>query len=120
MKRIINKLKEKWNIQSHWDFIAIMLVFSLAGMSIGFFRRPVFHALGITVQTPLWIKIVIYIPLIVPIYQLNLIIYGFLLGQFHFFWEKEKRLIKYLFQVFVTKKKSIPSRIIINQEDIRR
>jgi len=99
----IGPLKKKWNIQSNWDFIAIMLVFSLAGMSIGFFRRPIFHALGITAQTPLWIKVVIYIPLIVPVYQINLIVYGFLLGQFRFFWEKEKKLVKFLFKTVVPK-----------------
>ena len=103
MQGMIDKLKNKWNIQSNWDFIAIMLVFSLAGMSIGFFRRPIFHALGITAETPLWIKVVIYIPLIVPIYQMNLIIYGFLLGQFKFFWEKEKKLAKFLLRPFMAK-----------------
>ncbi len=103
MKSMMHKLKKKWNIQSNWDFIAIMLVFSLAGMSIGFFRRPIFHALGITAQTSLWIKVVIYIPLVVPIYQINLIIYGFLLGQFKFFWEKEKKLVKFLSKPFVSK-----------------
>jgi len=96
MKQMIQKLKKKWNIQSDWDFIFIMLVFSLAGMAITFVRKPIFYAIGITGQPPLWIKILIYIPLIVPIYQLNLIIFGTLLGQFKFFWEKEKRLGRFL------------------------
>jgi len=100
MPKFIQRLKQKWNINSNWDFCAIMLVFSLAGSSIGFFRKPVFHALGITPETPLWIKIVIYIPLIVPIYQLNLLVYGFLLGQFNFFLEKEKKLLKCLSKIF--------------------
>ncbi len=97
---MIKKLKEKWNISSNWDFVMIMLVFSLAGMSIGFFRKPVFHALGINAQTPFWIKTVIYIPLIVPIYQVNLLVYGFLLGQFKFFLEKEKKLVQFIVKVF--------------------
>lgn len=104
---VIQRLKNKWNIQSNWDFIAIMLVFSLAGMSIGFFRKPVFHALGITAQTPLWIKIIIYVPLIVPIYQLNLIIYGFLLGQFQFFWKKEKQMGLFLLRFITGKNRRI-------------
>lgn len=64
----IQKLKNKWNIQSNWDFILIMIVFSIAGMAITFVRKPIFHAIGITSQTPLWIKIAVYIPSIVPIY----------------------------------------------------
>ncbi len=95
---MLQKLKKKWNIESNRDFILIMIVFSLAGMSIGFFRRPVFHWLGITAHTPLWIKILAYIPLIPPIYQINLLFYGFLFGQFDFFWEKEKRLGRFLWQ----------------------
>jgi|CXWL01.1.fsa_nt_gi hypothetical protein len=92
----VTKLKNKWNITTTRDFILIMLVFSLAGMAIGFERKIVFHLFGID-QDPMWVKVLVYVPLIVPIYQLNLLIFGFLLGQFEFFLEKEKRLVKFLF-----------------------
>ena len=98
---MMERLKKKWNIESNRDFFLIMLVFSLAGMSIGFFRRPIFHLLGITEHTHLWIKILSYIPLIPPIYQINLLFYGFVFGQFDFFWEKEKRLAKFLMKFFI-------------------
>ena len=104
MVKIVKHLKEKWNITSNRDFILIMLVFSLAGMAIGFIRKPIFHALGITVHTPIWIKVLIYLPLIPPIYQVNLLVFGFLLGQFDFFWEKEKRILKFLGKVFSFKR----------------
>lgn len=93
--RWVAKLKNKWNISSTKDFILIMLVFSIAGMAIGFERKIVFHIFGID-KDPMWIKVLVYVPLIVPIYQLNLLIFGFLLGQFEFFLEKEKRLLKFL------------------------
>lgn len=93
----VTKLKNKWNITTNRDFILIMIVFSLAGMSIGFERKIVFHLFGID-KDPLWVKILVYVPLIVPIYQVNLLIFGFLLGQFKFFLEKEKRLIKFLLE----------------------
>jgi hypothetical protein len=94
--RWIEKLKNKWGIQSDWDFWMIMLTFSLAGSAIGFVRPIVFHIFGIEQSTPLWIKICAYIPLIPPVYQVGLLFFGFLLGQFPFFWEKEKRLAKFL------------------------
>jgi hypothetical protein len=97
MIRIFQKLKTKWSIQSNLDFVLIMIVFSLAGMAIGFERPPVFHFFGINDQTPLWIKILVYLPLIPPLYQLNLLLFGTFLGQFTFFWEKEKRLFRFLF-----------------------
>ena len=94
--RIFTKLKQKWNIKSNWDFFVINLVFALAGMTIVHERRPIFAWIGITAKTPLWIKILLYIPLIIPLYQINLLIFGTLLGQFAFFWEKEKHLIRFL------------------------
>ena len=103
MIQLFEKLKKKWNITSNKDFLLIMLVFSLAGSVIGFERRPIFHALGITEHTHLWVKIIAYLPLIPPIYQLNLLFFGFLLGQFEFFWEKEKRLCKFLASRFMPK-----------------
>ena len=92
----IERLKKKWNITSNLDFILIMLVFSLAGMGISFTRKPIFHLLGIGAQTPLWVKVAVYIPLIVPMYQLYLMIFGIIFGQFAFFWEKEKKLGRFL------------------------
>ena len=100
MLRWTEKLKQKWNIERNSDFFLILLVFSLAGMSIGFERKPIFHMLGITKATPFWVKTLVYIPLIPPIYQMNLLIYGFFLGQFQFFWEKEKKIIKFLRRIF--------------------
>ena len=93
--RWVSRLKTKWNIASNKDFIMIMLVFSLAGMGISFVRPLVFHVLKID-HAALWIKILVYIPLIPPVYQLGLLFFGFLLGQFPFFWEKEKKLAKFL------------------------
>jgi len=96
--KFFTKLKEKWNIKSNWDFFLINVVFACAGLAIGFERRPIFHHLGID-HYPLWGKTLIYIPLIFPLYQLNLIIFGSLLGQFHFFWEKEKKLCQFLWKL---------------------
>ena len=82
----INRLKTKWQIKSNWDFWMIMLSFSLAGMFIMPVRKLIFHLVGITAKTPLWIKILAYLPLIPPAYYVGLIIVGTLLGQNKFFW----------------------------------
>ncbi len=91
----MKKLKTKWGISTDRDFYLIMLVFSLAGMFVSICRKPIFHFFKIE-QAPLWLKILIYIPLIMPIYQLGLIIFGTLLGQFSFFWEKQKRVGRWI------------------------
>ena len=94
--RFMTHLKEKWQIKNNVDFFLIMLVFSLAGSFVCAFRPPLFHLLGIGKQTPLWFKIIIYIPLIMPLYQLGLLFFGFLLGQSKFFLEKQKRMLRFL------------------------
>ncbi len=94
------KLKEKWGVKSNFDFIMIMLSFSLAGSMISVCRPPIFHFLGITSATPMWEKVLIYIPMIPPIYQVFLMIFGTILGQFNFFWEKEKKLGRFFVKAF--------------------
>lgn len=106
----VEHLKTKWGITNNIDFILIMLAFSLAGMMISICRPPIFHLLGITAKTPLWVKVAVYIPLIPPIYQIFLLFWGTVLGQFSFFWEKEKRLGRFLKQslvrVFATERRT--------------
>ena len=102
----ITKLKKKWRIDSNWDFILIMIVFSIAGMSIVYVRRPLFYVLGITAATPFWIKFITWLIIVFPTYQINLIIFGFLLGQFTFFWEKEKQMGKFFLRFVSGKKRS--------------
>lgn len=92
LKKIFTYFREKWGIETFWDFLMINIVFALAGMMIVFERKPLFEFLGIHAETALWIKILVYIPLVVPLYQLNLIIFGTLLGQFDFFWNKQKQI----------------------------
>lgn len=88
----LQKMKEKWGLDSLFQVILIMIVFSLAGMSVLFLRKVFFNLIGFTETTPFWIKTVTYILFIFPAYQLMLMMYGFLLGQFSFFWEKEKKM----------------------------
>ena len=96
---MFEKLKQKWGITSNVDFTLIMLAFSLAGMGISVVRPIVFHLLHLD-HAPLWAKVLIYIPLIVPIYQFNLLIFGSLLGQFGFFWAWEKKWVGRMARVF--------------------
>ena len=92
----MERLKQKWGITSSFQIVMIMVVFSLAGMAITQSRPIVFHIFGIEHETPLWIKTVVYILSIFPLYQLFLLIFGTLLGQFRFFWDKEKKMVQWV------------------------
>lgn len=93
---MFESLKRKWNIAGNLQFVLIMVVFSLAGMAITQVRRPLFHVIGIEPETPFWIKTLVYLVSVFPLYQVFLLLFGTLLGQFRFFWEKEKAMGRWI------------------------
>lgn len=85
----LERLQLKWGLKSLWQVIIILIVFALTGTTVMLLKKPVvafFAADGGNV----WFSILYYI-LILPIYNVVLLAYGFLFGQFSFFWEFEKR-----------------------------
>lgn len=96
----LEKLKSKWGLKSLFQVVMILIVFSLTGMTVVLIRPLIFSWFGYTEDTAMWIKAITYILLIFPMYQVLILIYGLLLGQFAFFWEKEKKLFKMLARPF--------------------
>jgi hypothetical protein len=94
------KLQKRWGVSSLLQVMLILIAFSLAGMSVVVLRKSFFSWLGFTEQTNNWIKTTTYILFIFPAYQVLLLIYGTLLGQFSFFWEKEKKMLAWIGQLF--------------------
>lgn len=94
------RLKEKWGITSTWQVIAICIAFSLAGLSVTQIRPIVWALFGFTSETSLWIRVPSYILMIFPTYQVMLMVFGTLLGQFRFFWEKEKKMLRFFAKPF--------------------
>ena len=88
-KETVLRLKKRWKIESNKDFSLIMLVYSLAGLGVGFLRRVIFALFGLT-TAPVGIKIVSSLLLIVPLYQLSTLAFSLPLGQFSFFWGRQK------------------------------
>ena len=96
-----DRLKDKWGIESAFSFWMIMLTFTLAGMSITQVRPLYWNLLGFTKEHPsMWVKVPTYLLLVFPTYQISLIIFGTLLGQFRFFWAKEKAMGRALTKPF--------------------
>jgi hypothetical protein len=90
---VIEGLKKRWGVSSTWQVAVILVVFSLAGMSILYVKDPVLQSLGIPIDLTLWLKI----PLIIILYQILLLFWGTIFGQFRFFWEKDKKMFRFLF-----------------------
>lgn len=90
-----DRLKAKWGIDSNFSFWMIMLTFSLAGLSITQIRPIYWNLLGFTEEHPsMWVKVPTYLLLVFPTYQISLLLFGTVLGQFKFFWAKEKAMVR--------------------------
>lgn len=90
----LNKLKAKWQLDSLLQVVAVLAVFTLTGSTVVCIRKFLFEFLGYGEATPFWLKTLTYLMFIFPAYQLMLLGYGFLFGQFRFFWEKEKKMAR--------------------------
>jgi hypothetical protein len=95
MKKFFDRMKARWGV-GLWGMIAILLAFSLAGMSILRVKQPV---LGFITPdgAPEWVRWTIYALIILPLYQVLLLFWGTVLGQFRFFWGKIRRTWRFLF-----------------------
>ena len=95
----MEKLKQRWGISSNFDILMILLVFALTGSTSVKIARPVLEFLGFTRSLfgEEWYFSVLYwtirILVVFPIYQCLLIVFGWLFGQFKFFWGFEKKML---------------------------
>ena len=92
----MKKLKQKWGLTSNWQVLAIILVFSINGSFATWVAKPVTEFFGLSAETtkPYILYLTLRILLIFPIYQLTLPLVGWLFGQFKFFWNMEKKMLR--------------------------
>lgn len=92
---IFKKLENKWILDYKWEMIRVFMVFAITGSSSLYVGRPIIKAIGITKENlnPIvyWI---LYIIIGLIFYQILLVTFGWLFGQFKFFWEFEKKMLK--------------------------
>jgi len=100
------KFKERWNIKSNWQLFVIIVVFAVTGSTAAYLSKPILSTFGISKDTvSAWEYYPLYILLLFPIYQLLLVSFGFLFGQFSFFWTFEKKLLQSCGLGFLVNKK---------------
>ena len=98
------KMQARWGV-SIWGVIAILLAFSLAGSTVLRITRPILDFV-LPDDVPRWLWWTARILIIVPVYQVLLLVYGALLGQFRFFWEKEKKMARVFAMPFRSRARS--------------
>lgn len=90
-------MKERWGV-GLGGMLAIVACFSLAGPTVLMIGRPLLRMM-LPQRSPLWLTIIAYLFVVPPLYQLLLLFFGFLLGQFHFFWERQKKVGRFLLRI---------------------
>ena len=101
---MIEKLKQRWNVRNGWDVLIILVVFACTGFSVLYVKRWLFELIGLTENSPAWLRWSVNILIILPLYQVILLAWGWIWGKFNFFWEFEKRMFSRIGGLFRYKK----------------
>jgi len=98
------KLEDRWVVDHKWQMIAIFIVFAVTGSISAKLAEPLTHVIGIDSDTSNpWLYWPVRILIILPIYQILLVGFGWLFGQFRFFWNFEKKMLKRMGLGFMVK-----------------
>lgn len=95
----MQKIKERWGINSDLQLILIFIVFAITGSSSVYVAKPFLEWIGLerSVFAGTWWGAPVYwtlrLLLIFPFYQVLLVAYGWIFGQFRFFWNFEKKML---------------------------
>ena len=94
---MINKLVKKFEANSIQHLVIIFIVFALSGSCSLFISSPILIALNLEKLITFYpLYIFLRIIIIIPIYQIILIIIASLFGEFDYFWKFEKKFLQRL------------------------
>lgn len=95
----MDKLKKRWGIESNFQLIVILVVFSVTGSASVYVAKPFLNWVGLEKGSfpdawwGSWVYWTLRIVVIFPFYQILLVLFGWLFGQFKFFWNFEKKML---------------------------
>jgi hypothetical protein len=91
----LEKLKARWGIENNWEIIVILIVFAVTGSTASYIGKPILSFLNISPETlssvGYW---TIRIILLFIVYQFLLVFFGWVFGQYRFFWNFEKKMLR--------------------------
>jgi hypothetical protein len=92
---LFKKLEKKWEVTYRWEMIAIFIVFAITGSVSARLSGPFLEFFEIDLDhLSAWTFWPIRLIVIFPIYQILLVLNGWIFGQFDFFWNFEKKMLK--------------------------
>lgn len=104
---MLNRLMERWKV-SKKDLLLILCVFAITGTTTAYISKLITGWVGFT-EDSFWLwKLLLRIGVLIFGYQIILLIVAFLFGQFRFFWQYEKKILRRL--RLMKKEEAIPAR----------
>tara|TARA_B100000900_G_scaffold273088_1_gene233275 strand:- start:170 stop:466 length:297 start_codon:yes stop_codon:yes gene_type:complete len=92
---LIQPLIKKFNAKSKAHLLLIFFVFGLSGSFSLWISSPIISALDLkNILNNYSLYIILRILIVIPIYQLILIVFAFIFGEFDYFWSFEKKFLK--------------------------
>ena len=93
---MFNRLKTKWKITSNVQLFLVLCTFAITGTLTAYISRQITYWVGFNEQT-FWLwKFLLRLTILLFGYQVIILIVSFFLGQFSFFWNYEKKILRWL------------------------
>ena len=91
----LKNIKDRWGIESNFQFIIIVIVFGITGSTSLLISGPLLNFINLEqLITVNWIYWLVRIIIILPIYQILLLVIGTLFGEFKFFTQFVLRMLR--------------------------
>ena len=91
----MKKFMQRWQIHTNIQLLVILLVFAITGSTSACIAKPILSYFGFaTPVIPALAYYSLYILIIFPIYQLLLLLFGSVFGQFAFFYKFEIKMLR--------------------------
>lgn len=94
MPNWIDRLQKRWGVSSPQQVGVILLVFACTGFTSLYTKRWIYDMAGWNPEAwAWWQSLLATLFIVLPFYQVLLLGYGWLFGQFEFFYQFEKRML---------------------------
>lgn len=94
---MFEKLKAKWKVNGAQLFL-ILCTFAVTGTTTAYLSRVIPDWVGFTDETSFVWKLLLRLFILIFGYQVIILIVSIFFGQFRFFWNYEKKILKWLFR----------------------
>lgn len=106
---MFKKLQHKWGV-SNRQFRVLFLAFALTGTTTAILTRYVTAWFGVDAGDPLYVRLLLRLAMLLVGYQVILLFFGALLGEWAFFWKYEKILLQ---RIGILKKNPVTKKVRI-------